>query len=134
MNGKLLNELKGVTKKIAKWFMQKPETMDSDLKLMCNIWSEEIFNKTGQTTKELTAYDLLCLLATKELSNPESIRRSRVELQKKNTEFRGKTWEKRNKKMQKDWKEIILDNNLGYVSDKVDKSLTDLADEYDLYK
>ena len=31
-------------------------------------------------------------------------------------------------------KEIILDNNLGYVSDKVDKSLTDLADEYDLYK
>jgi len=133
MNGKLLNELKGVTKKIAKWFMQKPETMDSDLKLMCNIWSEEIFNKTGQTTKELTAYDLLCLLATKELSNPESIRRSRVELQKKNPEFRGKTWEKRNKKMQKDWKEIILDNNLGYVSDKVDKSLTDLADEYDLY-
>jgi hypothetical protein len=134
MNGKLLNELKGVSKKIAKWFMQKPETMDSDLKLMCNIWSEEIFNKTGKNVKELTAYDLLCMLATKELSNPESIRRSRVELQKKNPEFRGKVWEKRNKKMQKDWKEIILDNNLGYVNDKVEKSLTDLADEYDLYK
>ena len=134
MNGKLLNELKGVSKKIAKWFMQKPETMDSDLKLMCNIWSEEMFNKTGLHPKELTAYDLLCMLALKELSNPESIRRSRVELQKNNPEFRGKTWEKRNKKMQKDWKEIILDNNLGYVSDKVDKSLTDLADEYDLYK
>ena len=134
MNGKLLNELKGVSKKIAKWFMQKPETMDSDLKLMCNIWSEEMFNKTGLHPKELTAYDLLCMLALKELSNPESIRRSRVELQKQNPEIPGKTWEKRNKKMQKDWKEIILDNNLGYVSDKVDKSLTDLADEYDLYK
>ena len=100
MNGKLLNELKGVSKKIAKWFMQKPETMDSDLKLMCNIWSEEMFNKTGLHPKELTAYDLLCMLALKDLSNPESIRRSRVELQKKNPEFRGKTWEKRKKKMQ----------------------------------
>ena len=107
MNGKLLNELKGVSKKIAKWFMQNPETMESDLKLMCNIWSEEMFNKTRLHPKDLTAYDLLCMLALKELSNPDSIRRSRVELQKKNPEFRGKTWEKRNKKMQNDRKEII---------------------------
>lgn len=134
MNGKLLKELKGVSKKIVKWFLQKPETMDSDLKLMCNIWSEEMFSKTGRTTKELSAHELLCMLALKELSNPESIRRSRVELQKKNIELRGKTWDKRNNKMQKDWKDIILDENLGNVSDKVDKSLTDLADEYDLYK
>lgn len=67
-----------------------PELKDDDKALIANVWYLEIPNITN-----MNAFDILQLYAKGQLTNSESIRRSRQKLQQENPELRGKVYEAR---------------------------------------
>jgi hypothetical protein len=83
------------TKKIVeKYLFGYPHLRDNDERLIATIWNEELSNK-GITSKEISGYDFLGYFASGELTNPESIRRTRQKLQEENVELRGLKYKER---------------------------------------
>ena len=97
--------IKNLEDRVAFFLKEFPPCRDNDSQLLAAIWNDFLGGQVKTETK--TAWNLLCLLAKKELPNPVSIWRCRQKVQQHNAELRGKKWEERqaHKKTVKD--EII---------------------------
>lgn len=76
--------------KVYKLLLNNGHLRNSDLKLIACIWYSEVPN-----INDLTAYQFLQKFSNGELSNPESIRRSRQKLQEEIPALRGTNYKKR---------------------------------------
>jgi hypothetical protein len=76
--------------KVYKLLVNNGHLRDSDLKLIACIWYSEVPN-----INDLTAYEFLQKFSNGELSNPESIRRSRQKLQEQIPALRGAKYKMR---------------------------------------
>lgn len=70
---------------------------DDDNKLIANIWFNDL-KALGYNPTEISAFKMLQLFSTGDLSNPESIRRSRQQLQRLHPELRGEKYVERKSK------------------------------------
>lgn len=80
-------EIKGTVKEL---LMARPSLRDNDQRLIISVWE-----KQQPKVKTLTYYSLLYALNKKYLANPESIRRSRQQLQHDVPELRGRVYAER---------------------------------------
>ena len=97
------------TKDKVKELLQKhPELRDSDNKLIAFYWYNEL-KKKDLNPKSITAMEFLQTFADSKLTNSETIHRCRRKAQEKNKELRGKNYEVRQDKIQKQWRK-----DLGY--------------------
>jgi hypothetical protein len=92
-----------------------PSLKDDDSRLIANYWNEELIHK-GVDIKKLTATDFIKMFSNRELTNPETIRRTRAKLQEENPDLRGKIYKLRQVDCQKDWQE-----QLGYMAKSINK-------------
>ena len=76
--------------KVYKLLLNNGHLRNSDLKLIACIWYSEVPN-----INDLTAYEFLQKFSNGELSNPESIRRSRQKVQEEIPALRGTNYKKR---------------------------------------
>ena len=76
---------------------------DDDLKLIANIWYNEMDGK------QVSAFDFLSQFSRGEYSNPESIRRVRQKLQEENPDLRGENYQARQSEQKK------VKSELGYA-------------------
>ena len=91
-------------KEIVRRYLQRfPELRDNDSRLLANVWSKEV-KALGIQSAEF----LLKALADGKLTNPESIRRSRQQLQEQHPELRGELYK------EKHAKQITVQKELGY--------------------
>ena len=86
-------KIKNVKKKVSEVLREHPHTRDSDMALLAIIWNEQLGGK--DKTENMTAFELLCLLSRKELSNPVSLWRCRQKIQEENEDLRGEKWKAR---------------------------------------
>lgn len=92
------------TKELVRRYLQRfPELRDNDNRLLANVWSKEV-KALGIQSAEF----LLKALADGKLTNPESIRRSRQQLQEQHPELRGELYK------EKQAKQITVQKELGY--------------------
>ena len=70
---------------------------DDDMKLLADIWSNEVENITGKESHELQAIDLLGYLYKGLLTSPETIIRVRRKVQEQYPELRGEKWKARHR-------------------------------------
>tara|TARA_R110000744_G_scaffold134922_1_gene244198 strand:- start:5221 stop:5535 length:315 start_codon:yes stop_codon:yes gene_type:complete len=73
-----------------------PHLRDDDNKLLASVWYEQI-KKSGSLPGDLSGYEILKMVADKQLANSESIRRIRQKLQEINPELRGEIYYERHK-------------------------------------
>jgi hypothetical protein len=83
--------------------VEHPHLRDDDHKLIATVWLKEFSDVYNRG-----AMDFLQAFASKQLSNPESIRRSRQKLQQENKHLRGHTWEARHGEAERFKNEEIL--------------------------
>lgn len=83
------------TKKLVKqYLLNYPHLRDSDERLIASIWKQELINK-DINPQAITGYQFLEYFAKGELTNSESIRRSRQKLQEENVHLRGLKYEEK---------------------------------------
>ena len=81
------------TKEIVLDLLQRSTSLrDNDNRLTANVWSVEI-KALGYNLKEITATDLLQLIADDKLSAANNIKRIRCKLQQENEHLRGDKYE-----------------------------------------
>ena len=88
---------------VRRWIQKFPELRDNDNRLVASIWNREV-KALGIQSAEF----LLKALADGKLTNPESIRRSRQQLQEQHPELRGELYK------EKQAKQTVIQNELGY--------------------
>lgn len=98
-------DIKGTKNKVLYLLETESHLRDSDEKLIANIWFGEIKKLEGSHPKEVTGMRVLEILSQGLLTNSESIRRSRAELQRSLPELRG---EKYNDRM--NYAEVVKDD------------------------
>jgi len=81
---------------VEKLLTEQPHLRDDDNKLLASVWYIEI-KQRKLVPEKITGFKVLGLIATKMLSNAESVRRSRAKLQELNVNLRGKVYEQRHK-------------------------------------
>ena len=92
------------TKDKVKYWLKKDESLkDDDERLCANIWAMEIQELKYEYK------DFLELYSRKQLTFAPSIKRARAKLQEENPQYRGATYNKRQGKLQNEWR-----NSLGY--------------------
>lgn len=92
------------TKEKVKYWLNKYESLkDDDERLCSNIWAMEIEELRRENK------DFLELYSTKQLTVAPSIKRARAKIQEENPKYRGATYNKRQGKLQDEWR-----NSLGY--------------------
>lgn len=96
--------------KVKNLLTKYPHFRDSDNKLIAAYWFEELKRK-GVNPDEISGMDLLHYFTDSQLTNSETIHRCRRKAQEENTELRGKSYQTRQDKMQKQWRK-----ELGYES------------------
>jgi hypothetical protein len=84
-----------------------PSLRDDDSKLIANYWNLELQAK-GTNTAKGKMYELLQMIAAKELATPESIVRMRRKVQEDMTELRGVQYNRRHKEQKQ------VQQDLGY--------------------
>jgi len=89
-----INKIKRALPVVKKYLEMDEKLRDSDNKLVCRIWNNFLWEKEINC-KELSAYALLCLVATDELPSFESISRARRKIQEQHPELRGKNYKQR---------------------------------------
>ena len=103
--------IKGFKKIVGNLLRERPDLRDDDLKLVANIWwlrvSDTMVFKLSEAEKE-GVKKFLGELASGNLPDSESIRRTRRKLQELEPELRGKLWEKRHKAQKEVSREIAL--------------------------
>ena len=70
---------------------------DNDPRLICNIWADDM-QRIRLNPKTETAEAFMLHFIAGNITNPESIRRSRAKLQEEEPELRGKSYTERHKK------------------------------------
>ena len=86
-------KIKNVKKKVTKVLQKHPQSRDNDMSLIAIVWNEQLGGRDATDT--MTAFELLCLLSRKELSNPVSLWRCRQKVQEENELLRGEQWKAR---------------------------------------
>ena len=86
-------KIKNVKKKVTEILENHEPSRDSDMQLLAIVWNEECGGK--EITDTMSAFELLCLLSKKELSNPVSLWRCRQKIQEENESLRGEKWKSR---------------------------------------
>ena len=86
-------KIKNVKNKVEDILKNVPEARDNDMKLLAIVWNEECGGKDA--TDKMSAFELLCLLSRKELSNPVSLWRCRQKIQEEQESLRGEQWKAR---------------------------------------
>lgn len=91
----MINKIKQMKAKVKLLLEEMPHLRDSDERLVCNIW----FNQIGkEKLYAMTAMDLLATIAEGKLESTESILRARRKVQEENETLRGKSYNPRKKK------------------------------------
>lgn len=99
--------LKQIGPRVKRVLQDNPTTRDNDNKLTAIIWHQELKEK-GHDPNLLSAQGFLKMYYEGKLTNAESIRRKRADLQKNYPELRGEMYEKRRAKQDE------IKKDLGY--------------------
>ncbi len=86
-------KIKNVKKKVTEVLERHPQSRDNDMSLLAIVWNDELGGKDATDT--MSAFELLCLLSRKEISNPVSLWRCRQKVQEENESWRGVKWKAR---------------------------------------
>ena len=86
-------KIKNVKKKVTQVLERHPQSRDNDMSLLAIVWNDELGGKDATDT--MSAFELLCLLSRKEISNPVSLWRCRQKVQEENESLRGDKWKAR---------------------------------------
>ena len=86
-------KIKNVKQKVTQVLTKHPQSRDNDMSLLAIVWNDQLGGR--DVTDNMTAFELLCLLSRKELSNPVSLRRSRQKIQEEQELLRGDKWKAR---------------------------------------
>jgi hypothetical protein len=81
-------KINGTTERVKTLLQSHPHLRDDDNRLIANILRQDIIN-AGYDPKLISGQGVLKLIAEGRLTNTESIRRSRADLQKVNEKLRG---------------------------------------------
>lgn len=120
------------TKEIIKTLLeQNPQLRDSDAKLKCRFWTNELKTR-GINTKQITAHEFLVMLSQNKLHNAEGLTRMRRKVQEEHEHLRGDLYKERQTTQQNKMKtklgynikmscEIPKKNNKPYVIGKYDE-------------
>ncbi len=92
----MIKQIKALKQTVSNLLFAKESNRNSDLKLIANIWHEEIGGSEKATM--ITAKDFLYLLSQGKLSSPESIMRVRRKIQEQNPLLRGASYKQRKEK------------------------------------
>jgi predicted transcriptional regulator len=98
----MIKKMKSNKAKIEKMLKERKSLRDSDNQLIKAVWISQV-----KTLNNMSAADLLNMLASGRLVNPETVRRCRQKIQEENPSLRGKTYRMRKsigKEMKKDIK------------------------------
>jgi len=98
--------MKKAKERVKELLQKHPELRDSDNKLIAFYWYNELKGKGLDPTK-LTAMEFLQTFADSKLTNSETIHSCRRKTQEVNKELRGKTYEVRQTKLQKQVKKEL---------------------------
>jgi hypothetical protein len=85
---------KTVKDKVLYLLLTNPTLRDNDMKLIATYYFHEIGKEVIDT---LTAYDLLNKISSSKMTNFETIRRLRMQIQQHNESLRGSEYKKRKK-------------------------------------
>jgi len=99
--------LKHIGPRVKQVLQGNPVTRDNDNKLTAVIWSHDL-RRLGKDANLLTAQGFMKMYYEGKLTNAESIRRKRAEIQKLCPELRGVMYEKRRSKQDE------IKKDLGY--------------------
>jgi hypothetical protein len=89
-----------------RWFLEnKPETRDSDNKLIAQFWGNEA-KRMGHDVKHITASGFLRLMSEGKLTSSESIRRCRQKVQEEEPKLRGENYKGKQKHQEKVQEEL----------------------------
>ena len=86
-------KIKNVKNKVTEILEQHPQTRDNDMSLLAIIWNVELGGR--EESEKMDAFQFLCLLSRKELSNPVSLWRCRQKIQEEDEKLRGSKWKAR---------------------------------------
>jgi len=94
---------KTLTNKVIELLKTYPNLRDDDQYLISMVWMDEI----GEEQHSASAFSLLGKIARHEVSNPESIRRTRQKAQQENPDLRGPNYQKRQTEYQDEFKQAL---------------------------
>lgn len=97
----MIKKMQSNKTKIEKLLKDRKALRDSDSQLIRAVWTSQV-----KALNQMSAADLLNLLVSGKLANPETIRRCRQRIQEENKALRGKTYKMR-KGIGKDMKKTI---------------------------
>jgi hypothetical protein len=96
MKSSEFKDFKTIKDKVNYLLLTNPALRDNDMKLIATYYFHEIGKEEIDT---LTAYDLLNKISSSKMTNFESIRRERMQLQQHNEVLRGTEYKNRKKKV-----------------------------------
>lgn len=96
MKPKKFKDFKTVKDKVNYLLTTNPTLRDNDMKLIATYYFHEIGKEEIDT---LTAYDLLNKISSSKITNFETIRRLRLQLQQNNEDLRGSEYKNRKKRV-----------------------------------
>jgi hypothetical protein len=104
MKPKEFKDLKTVKDKVQFLLQTNPALRDNDMKLIATYYFHEIGK---EEIDKLNAYDLLTKISTSKMTNFESIRRLRMQLQQHNEDLRGLEYKNRKKRIDPTFKVFL---------------------------
>jgi hypothetical protein len=93
---KQFHDFKSVKDKVRFLLQTNPAVRDSDMKLIATYYFHEIGK---EQIDSMNAYDLLTKISSSKMTNFESIRRLRMQLQQNDEELRGSEYKNRKKRI-----------------------------------
>jgi hypothetical protein len=96
MKPKQFHDFKTVKDKVKHLLLTNPALRDNDMKLIATYYFHEIGK---EEIDSLNAYELLTKISSSKMTNFESIRRLRMQLQQHDEELRGSEYKNRKKRI-----------------------------------
>jgi hypothetical protein len=103
---KQFHEFKTVKDKVKFLLQTNPALRDNDMKLIATYYFHEIGK---EEIDKLNAYELLTKISSSKITNFESIRRLRMQLQQNDEELRGSEYKNRKKRIDPTFRVFLRD-------------------------
>lgn len=103
---KQFQDFKTVKDKVRFLLQTNPALRDSDMKLIATYYFHEIGKEQIDT---MNAYDLLTKISSSKMTNFETIRRLRMQLQQNDEELRGSEYKNRKKRVDPTFRVFLRD-------------------------
>lgn len=103
---KQFNDFKTVKDKVRFLLQTNPALRDNDMKLIATYYFHEIGK---EEIDSMNAYDLLTKISSSKITNFESIRRLRMQLQQNDEELRGSEYKNRKKRIDPTFRVFLRD-------------------------